>query len=369
MRQKVVVVVPDGGSLFEIATPLRVWGRDPGEPDWPDTELIACTAPAGPAGAAGRTGSAGTALPPLSLTGLAPFDAHTHDADTIIVPTWPVDDRPVPEALVSGLRAAHERGTRIVGLCLGAFVLAAAGLLDGHRAVTHWRYADEFARRFPAVRWERDPLYLDRGSVVTSAGSAAALDCCLHLVRTDHGADAAAIVARSMVTAPHRSGGQSQFAAVEPLGTADDRLGGLLGEVLADLREVRTVHDLVTRAAMSRRSLERLFRDRLGCSPRSWLIDQRVHRARTLLETTDLGVDAVAAGVGFGSPQTLRREFQQALGISPTGYRGHFRSPAARPDAAPAARPRRTAGQAGAGPSDACSSPPGSRSAPQLRSM
>lgn len=319
MRQKVVVAVPDGGSLFEIATPLRVWGRDPGEPDWPVSDLVAC--------AASTASTAGTALPPLSLAGLADLATHARDADMIIVPTWPVDHTPVPDELVGGLRAAHDRGARIVGLCLGAFALAAAGLLDGRRAVTHWRYAEDFARRFPSVHWDRDPLYVDLGPVVTSAGSAAALDCCLHLVRTDHGAEAAALVARSLVTAPHRSGGQSQFAAVAPLGTADDWLGGLLCAALAELRAVRSVGDLVTRSAMSRRSLERLFRDRLGCSPRSWLIDQRIQLARNLLETTDLGIEEVADSVGFGSPQALRREFQQALRVSPTSYRRSFRRP------------------------------------------
>lgn len=315
MRQKVVVVVPEGGSLFEIATPLRVWGADPGEPDWPPSELVAC----------GDGATAGLALAPLALAGLAPLAEHAPSADMIIVPTWPVDDRPVPPSLVAELQAAHQRGSRIVGLCLGAFAVAAAGLLDGHRAVTHWRYSEDFAARYPAVALERDPLYVDLGSVVTSAGSAAAIDCCLHLVRTDHGADAAALVARSLVTAPHRSGGQVQFAAVAPLSSSDGWLGGLLSGAVADLREVRSVADLVERAAMSRRTLERLFRDRLGCSPRAWLIDQRVQQARTLLETSDLGVESIADAVGFGSVQALRREFRSAMQVAPTAYRQAFR--------------------------------------------
>jgi AraC family transcriptional regulator, transcriptional activator FtrA len=318
VRQKVIVVVPEGGSLFEIATPLRVWGPDPNEPDWPVTDLVAC-----------GTDDARVDLmvPPLVLEGLERLADHAHEADMIIVPTWPVDNRPVPASLVETLRDAHTRGCRIVGLCLGAYAVAEAGLLDGRRAVTHWRYADDFARRFPAVIIDQTPLYVDLGSVVTSAGSAAAIDCCLHLVRADHGADAAALVARSLVTAPHRSGGQSQFAAIQPLSTADDRLGRLLFDAAADIREVRSVADLVDRSAMSRRSLERLFRDRLGSSPRSWLIIQRVQTARRLLESSDLTVEAVAAATGFGSVQALRREFQRAVQVAPTTYRRAFRTP------------------------------------------
>jgi transcriptional regulator GlxA family with amidase domain len=318
VRQKVVVIVPEGGSLFEIATPLRVWGPDPGEADWPDTDLVACGT---------RDGRASLAVPPLSLGGLERLADHVPGADMVIVPTWPVDNRPVPRSLVTALRAAHESGCRIVGLCLGAFAVAEAGLLDGRRAVTHWRYADDFARRFPAVLLDRAPLYVDLGSVVTSAGSAAAIDCCLHLVRCDHGADAAAMVARSLVTAPHRTGGQSQFAAVQPLSTADDRLGGLLCAAAEDIREVRSVADLVERSAMSRRALERLFRDRLGSSPGSWLTAQRVQAARRLLEGTDLSVEAVAEAAGFGSVQALRREFRLAVQVAPTMYRRSFRAP------------------------------------------
>ncbi|HEY1968151.1 MAG TPA: helix-turn-helix domain-containing protein [Pseudonocardia sp.] len=319
MRQKVVVVVPEDGSLFEIATPLRVWGQDPGEPDWLSTELVACGT---------VDDRASLATYPLSLGGLRPLADHVPGADMVIIPTWPVDVRPVPPLLVEALRSAHAAGSRIVGLCLGAFALAEAGLLDGHRAVTHWRYADDFARRFPAVALDRAPLYVDDGSVVTSAGSAAAIDCCLHLVRRDHGADAAALVARSLVTAPHRSGGQSQFAAIAPLSTADDRLGGLLNTAAADIREVRSVANLVERSAMSRRSLERLFHDRLGSSPGSWLIAQRIQTARQLMEGTDLSVEEVADAVGFGSVQALRREFKRAVQVAPTTYRRAFRAPA-----------------------------------------
>lgn len=312
--QKVVVVVPQAGSMFEIATPLRVWGPDPAEPDWPDVDLVACGA---------EPGRAPLANAPLTLSGLAPLADHVADADVIVVPTWSLDGRRAPRALIDHLRGAHENGTRIVGLCLGAFALAEAGLLDGRSAVTHWRYADDLARRFPAVKVETDPLYLDLGDVVTSAGSAAALDCCLHLVRRDHGAAAAAVVARSMVTAPHRSGGQTQFAGPSPA-LPDDPVSAVLGTASRHLSDLRSVADLVARSGMSRRSLERLFRDRLGVSPGEWLAEQRVQEARRLLEQTDLGVEQVATAAGFGSAPALRRWFSQTLGVSPTAYRASF---------------------------------------------
>lgn len=314
MRQKVVVVVPDGGSLFEIATPLRVWGPDPMEPDWPRVDVVAC----------GAGLSIDLAVPPLSLTGLRPLEESIAGADMVIVPTWPVDGRPVPVDLMTELRAAAARDVRIVGLCLGAYVLAEAGLLDGRTAVTHWRWADDFAARFPSVTLDRAPLYIDHGDVVTSAGSAAALDCCLHLVRRDHGAEAAATVARSLVTAPHRSGGQAQFARARPLHRIDGQLGELLDGAVADISRIRGVADLVAHTRISRRSLERHFRDRLGTTPRAWLTDQRVQAARELLEETRLSMEQIADRVGFGSSQALRREFHLALRTPPGAYRQAF---------------------------------------------
>ncbi|HTK60902.1 MAG TPA: helix-turn-helix domain-containing protein [Pseudonocardia sp.] len=331
MRQKVVVVVPEGGSLFEIATPLRVWGPDPMEADWPRVDVVACDSggvsggvASGGVASGGGVSSVDLAVPPLSLAGLRPLAEHIGTADMVIVPTWPIDGRPVPPALVTHLRAAAARRTRIVGLCLGAYVLAEAGLLDGRTAVTHWRWAEDFAARFPAVTLDRAPLYIDHGDVVTSAGSAAALDCCLHLVRRDHGADAAATVARSLVTAPHRSGGQAQFARTRPLHRIDGQLGELLDGAVADIRRVRGVADLVAHTRISRRSLERHFRDRLGTTPRAWLTDQRVQAARELLEETRLSMEQIAEQVGFGSSQALRREFQLALRTAPTAYRQAF---------------------------------------------
>ena len=270
-----------------------------------------------------------TAAAGLAIGGLQRLDEHLDRADMIVVPTWPVDDLDVPASLIEAMTAAHERGARLVGLCLGAFARAATGLLDGRSAVTHWRYAAAFQRQFPAVRLDVRPLYVEHDRVVTSAGSAAALDCCLHLVRSDHGARAASIVARSLVTAPHRSGGQAQYADVATYRLDDGVLSSAIELASRDIGSVDGVDDLASLARTSRRSLERLFAQRLGTTPGAWLVDQRVQAARRMLEETDLGVDRVAHEVGFGSAQSLRRAFEQFLATTPSDYRravrGHHR--------------------------------------------
>ncbi|NOX28613.1 MAG: GlxA family transcriptional regulator, partial [Actinobacteria bacterium] len=229
---------------------------------------------------------------------MSEFDDHLRAADMVVIPTWPVGAASVPVELTTALAAAHERGTRLVGLCLGAFVLAEAGVLDAKTAVTHWRYADEFERRFPNVALERDPLYIDHGTVVTSAGSAAALDCCLHLVRRDHGATAASVVARSLVTAPHRAGGQSQFAVGEAAYSTADDLGIALAVAAEIVGNIANVADLVALVPVGRRTLERLLSDRMDTTPREWLADQRVRAASRLLEEATASVEMVAGLVG-----------------------------------------------------------------------
>ncbi|MFV1990757.1 MAG: GlxA family transcriptional regulator [Acidimicrobiales bacterium] len=315
MRQTVLVLVPDGGSLFEIAAPIGVWGRDRSDFGGPEADLVVT-----------GMGSSEASLdgPKLQLGGLASFEDWSDTADMIVIPTWPVDSLPIPEDLCEALRLAHQRGARIVGLCLGSFVVAASGLLDGMTAVTHWGYSDKFERLFPRVQLRVDPLYIDHGSVVTSAGSAAALDCCLHLVRVDHGTEAAAFVARLLVTAPHRSGGQAQFAAPAPIRPREDVLGGVLFEASADIGIVASVSDLAQMASMDRRSLERDFRRRLGVSPREWLTEQRIQSALRLLEQSGGSVEEVAEQSGFGSASSMRRHFRQSLGTTPTAYRTAF---------------------------------------------
>ncbi|MGN6131909.1 MAG: helix-turn-helix domain-containing protein, partial [Nocardioidaceae bacterium] len=242
------------------------------------------------------------------------------------VPWWRhhLGDEP-PPPLLDALRAAHARGARIAGLCGGNFVLAAAGLLDGRRATTHWLYADKLAREYPTVRVDPKVLYVDDGDVLTAAGTAAALDLCLHLLRTLDGAEVANIVARRMVVPPHRAGGQAQFVDVPlPALGATDPLAAAVDWALAHLDAPLTVDDLAARAAMSRRTFTRRFRSHLGTSPLQWLLDQRTLLAQRLLESTDLPVETVAHRAGFGSAVSLRAHFPRALGTTPSGYRSTF---------------------------------------------
>jgi transcriptional regulator GlxA family with amidase domain len=246
--------------------------------------------------------------------------------DTVIVPALAdVDDAP-PADLVDAVRAAHEAGARVVSLCTGAFVLAAAGLLDGRRATTHWAHTEALAAGYPRVEVDPDVLYVDNGSVVTSAGKAAAMDVCLHLVRSDHGSAIANTVARSLVVPPHRAGGQAQFV-IAPVPAHDNHpLAELFLWVTERLDHPLTVEDLARQANMSSRNLGRHFRSVTGTTPLQWLLTQRIHRAQVLLETTDDSVDAIAAATGMGTATTLRRHFNRTVGVSPHAYRRTFRS-------------------------------------------
>jgi len=252
--------------------------------------------------------------------GLAALD----EADTIVVPGIGDEAWPVPAAALRRLRAAHARGARVISVCTGAFVLAAAGLLDGRRATTHWRYAGLLASSFPAVEVDPAVLYVDHGTIATSAGLAAGIDLCLHLVARDLGADRAAAVARNMVVPPHRRGGQAQF--VEALSATHEGTG--LAEVL-DFMTVRcaeplTLADLARRAAMSPRTFTRHFRAQTGVSPKQWLLARRLEAARRLLESSDLSVAEIAVRTGFGTPLALRQQFTRVLRTTPTAYRRTF---------------------------------------------
>ncbi|TJZ79100.1 GlxA family transcriptional regulator [Chitiniphilus eburneus] len=248
------------------------------------------------------------------------------DADLIVIPSWR-DAGEVPSPmLLDGLRRAHARGARLVGLCLGAFVLAHAGLLDGRPATTHWGRANEFATAFPRVRLQPGVLYVDDGSIVTSAGTAAGIDCCLHLLRSLVGAEKANRVARFLVVPPYRQGGQAQYIEWPlPASRADDRLGATLEWALARLDRPLRLDDLAAHAAMSRRTFTRKFRALTGSTVGAWLLHQRLGQAQRLLEQSDMPIEQVAEAAGFGSAISLRQHFAATLGVSPSAYRRTFR--------------------------------------------
>lgn len=247
------------------------------------------------------------------------------EAGTIIVPGWRGADTPVPEALCQALRAAHARGARVLSICSGVFVLAAAGLLSGLRATTHWRYTDKLRALYPDVEVVPDVLYVDSGAVLTSAGSAAGIDLCLHLIRRDFGSEAANRVARRLVVPPHRDGGQAQFIErAVPEVHESARLGPLIDRMRARLGEDFSIAALAKAAGMSERTFLRRFEAATGTTPARWLLGERLARARQLLEESTVGMEQVAEGSGFGSTQTLRHHFRQQLSTTPAAYRAMF---------------------------------------------
>ncbi|MBW8809557.1 MAG: helix-turn-helix domain-containing protein [Lysobacter sp.] len=311
---RLAVVAFDRISPFHLSVPCLVF-ENRGEGDLPLFELRVCAAE------------------PAPLRTRAGFDIATRHglksldwADTVIVPSWRDGEERPPDALLKALRRAHERGAHIVGLCLGAYVLAEAGLLDGRRATTHWGWSEHFAARYPRVELQRDVLYVDDGRITTSAGTAAALDCCLHLLRRRHGAQIANRVARRLVVAPHRQGGQAQYIEQPlPASAQDDRLAAVLAWALAHLDQAHSLDALAQRALMSRRSFTRHFRDATGTTVGEWLAGQRLARAQRMLETSEHGLDAIAVQTGFGTAASLRQHFAARLGTSPSAYRRGFR--------------------------------------------
>lgn len=245
-------------------------------------------------------------------------------AGTIIVPGWRNPDEIPPAPLLNALRSAYRNGTRLVSICSGVFVLAATGLLDGKRVTTHWRYAERLRAHYPSITVEPDVLYVDEGRILTSAGSAAGIDLCLHIVRRDYGAEIANQVARRLVVPPHRDGGQAQYI---PEAMRNDNGGGLarvLQWAQANLRDELRVEDLAQKAAMSPRTFARRFRLESGTTPHQWLTHQRVLAAQRRLETTNDSIDEVADAVGLQTAATLRLLFRKNLMTTPTAYRKRF---------------------------------------------
>ncbi len=306
-----VAVAVQGCLLLDVAIPVHVFGYH-GQGRYRFT-LAGCEK--GPV-----TTSAGVVL--HAGEGLDALAA----ADTIVVAGYEDVLTPPPQSLLGALRAAAARGVRLISICTGAFALAHAGVLDGRRATTHWRCAAQLAERFPAVSVDPGVLYVDEGDVLTSAGVAAGLDLCLHVVRQDHGAAAAASIARWSVVAPHRDGGQAQFIErpiAGPDGTGS--LSATLTWALEHLGEPLDLPRLAARACMSPRTFCRRFRAETGTTPLQWLLTQRVSRALQLLERTDLPIAAIASACGFAGPAALRRHLARATATTPAAYRRAFR--------------------------------------------
>jgi AraC family transcriptional activator FtrA len=311
---QVAVLSYPGVALFELSVVIEVFALPRPEltvPWWYELQVCAIEP--------GRQATLGLSLQVDS--GLDAFGA----ADTAILPCWP-PGRPVPGTVRSALLNVHERGGRLVSICSGAFALAATGLLDGRTAATHWMHADALARAYPRVRVDPDVLYVDDDRVLTAAGSAAAIDMCLHLVRKDHGAAVANQVARRLVIPPHRDGGQAQFVE-SPVATAGDEL---VNDAIAwaehHLGQPITVPVLASRAHLSERQFTRRFRQVTGASPMDWLTGRRVIASLPLLEAGDDPVERIAATVGFGTAQTYRYHFRDRMKTTPAGYRRAFRS-------------------------------------------
>jgi transcriptional regulator GlxA family with amidase domain len=310
---RVVALCLDGLVAFDLTAPAQAFGlaaKPGGEPLY---EFSTCSV----GGAEVRTTSGFTIAPQAGLGAL-------RRADTVVVPGYFAIFEPPPEEATAALERAAARGARVLSVCTGAFALAHAGLLDGRRATTHWAWAGELAARFPAVAVDPDALYVDEGEVLTSAGLSAGIDLSLHVIREDFGAAAGERVARHMVAAPHREGGQAQFfkAAVPAAG---DSLEPTRRWTLERLGEPLDVAAMSRHAGVSPRTFARRFREETGTTPLQWLLTQRVLEARRLLEESDLAVEAIAWRAGFGTAASLREHFRRATATTPSAYRRSFR--------------------------------------------
>jgi AraC family transcriptional regulator, transcriptional activator FtrA len=312
MTHLVAVLVYDGLCTFEFGCAIEVFALPRPEMGENWYRAVVCAAEPKPLRAMGGIRVDAT-------HGLKTLER----AQTIVVPGWRGVDEPVPPALLAALRRAHARGARVASICSGVFVLAAAGLLDGRRATTHWRYAETLAARHPQITVEPNALYVDEGLVLTSAGSAAGLDMLLHLVRRDHGWKAANTVAQRLVLPAHRVGDQAQFVP-RPMPDEAGRLSRLMDWLRARPAQAHTVDSMAARAHMSRRTLQRQFTQATGWPPLEWLLRERVGMAKDLLEGGRLAVAKVGEKAGFGSEESFRRHFRRIAGVSPSAYQKQF---------------------------------------------
>ncbi|MBA4865515.1 helix-turn-helix domain-containing protein [Streptomyces sp. PSKA54] len=319
MLKNVAAVLLDGVHPFELGVVCEVFGLDRSDEGLPVYDFAVASAE-GPV-----------------LSTHAGFSVQTQhgidrleEADLIAVPAGEsYVNRTYPEELLAALRRATDRGARVLSVCSGVFVLGAAGLLDGRRCAVHWRHAAELAVRHPRTRVEPDVLYVDEGTVITSAGTAAGIDACLHIIREEHGVEVANAIARRMVVPPHRDGGQAQYVERPLPHSPCDTVGGVLAWMEEHLDEEITVEGLAARAHMSQRTFARRFQQETGTTPYRWLLRQRVLLAQELLERSDETVDAIAGRAGFGNAAAMRHQFLRALGTTPNAYRRTFRGPKA----------------------------------------
>ncbi|MGA5422724.1 helix-turn-helix domain-containing protein [Streptomyces lavendulocolor] len=317
MLRNVAAVLLDGVNPFELGVVCEVFGLDRSDDGLPVHDFAVASAE----GPRLRTHAGFTIEVEHGLERLA-------EADLVAIPAGGrYARRSYPEPLLAALRDAVGRGARVLSVCTGAFVLGAAGLLDGRRCTTHWRHAAELARRHPRALVDPDVLYVDDGPVITSAGTAAGVDACLHLVRQEYGHEVANTIARRMVVPPHRDGGQAQYVDRPLPRTRCDTVGGVLEWMERHLDREITVEQLAARAHMSPRTFARRFQQETGTTPYRWLLRQRVLLAQELLEATDDTVDAIAGRSGFGNAAALRHHFLRTLGTTPNAYRRTFRGP------------------------------------------
>ncbi|WP_343730369.1 transcriptional regulator FtrA [Duganella sp.] len=312
-KHLVVALAYDRLCTFEFGCTVELFALERPElgVDWYD--FAVCAVEQGPIRAAG------------GITVQAPYTPELLAlADTIVIPGWRDADELPPAPLLEWIRAAHARGARLASICSGVFVLAAAGILDGQRATTHWRYAGRLAQRYPRIDVQPDHLYVDNGQVITAAGSAAGLDMLLHLVRRDYGAKVGNLVAQRLVVAPHREGGQAQFLPRPMAQGEQGRLSRLMDWLRSHPALPHTVASMAERAAMSPRTLQRQFQQATGLGPIEWLIRERVAIVKDMLEQPDVPLTQIAERAGFGSEESLRHHFRRLAATTPGAYRRRF---------------------------------------------